>query len=106
MRTAAITAAVLMLGLGGCVGGMTETDRLAATHETFAGSVRTITALVDAGVFDDAEIAQLGEFIHAGQEMLARWQAAIELGQPTVGYLDTINAILRELRICNSIAYF
>ena len=100
-----VVAAVLA---GGCTwpsaDQWTPRGRLAAARETFNGTVNALAALREGGQFTQDESEGITLYIETGHMCLARWEAAIDLGQGTAGPIEQFNAVIRELMAAQKVA--
>ena len=92
---------VLSSGCAGVQWNNTQTwtpeGQLLAARQTFSGTVKSLTVITKAGGFTKEEAVQMQQFVHTAQKCLDRWQAAIELHQPTSYLIDQFNIIIQEL---------
>ncbi len=86
--------------LGGC-GSATVTwtpeGKMLASRETFNSAVNAVSAAIEGGRFDDDEAKQILRTAKMGEQILDRFDAAVELGQPTSELIRQFNYVLREM---------
>ena len=72
-----------------------------AANDSFVGVVNTLAVLKDADTFNEREIEQITIYVYAGQRLLDRWQAELELdGEDRVyTHLDAYRAFSAELQV-------
>jgi len=93
---------LLLLTMGGCTvkpswWPTTPKQDLLAARKAYSAAARGITLYRRMGAFTKSQGAVIDDTADAALEMLARWEAAIELGQPTSAVAAEWNAILLEL---------
>jgi len=70
---------------------------LLTARKTYSATVKTITILRNASTFTESEGKVIDESAKAALDMLNKWEAAIELKQPTDVLIAEWNAIILRL---------
>ena len=96
------TALILTLPASGCTTQpswwpTTPKQDLLAARKAYDAAGRAIVLYRTAGAFTESQGKGIDDTADAAMEMLARWEAAIELGQPTSSVIREWNQILLEL---------
>ena len=96
------TALILALPASGCTAQpswwpTTPKQDLLAARKAYDAAGRAIVLYRTAGAFTESQGKVIDDTADAAMEMLARWEAAIELGQPTSSVIREWNQILLEL---------
>lgn len=95
----ALVAAMLLTvsGCGTSFPAWTPKAQLAGSRDTFNATLNSLAVLRRAGAFTEKEGEAVTMYIDMASKILDRWEAAIELGQPTKGLLDAFDTVLQEL---------
>ena len=64
--------------------------KLVAARQGFNAAVDVLTALRKQGTFTETQGGTLELFVDEGRKILNRWQAAINVKQPTAGYAEDL----------------
>jgi len=75
----------------------TPKQDLLAARTAYSAAAKAITMYRTMGAFTKSQGETIDDAADAAMEMLARWEAAIELGQPTAVVVREWNRILLEL---------
>ncbi len=99
-RTFIAAVLLVILAVPGCAGWKwpaTPEAKLLAAREVFNVTVNALAAAIEHGEFTDEEAKHILQIARLGQNALNRYDAAIDLGQPTSSLLREFNTLLREI---------
>ena len=93
-----------LLLIGGCTGVQwdntqtwTPEGQLAVAYETFEGTTKALTIVVQTGKLSKAEATEILGIVKLGQQCLDQWRAALDLKLPTATIIEQWNVIIQEM---------